>query len=84
MPAGSDLAPSREQCIREAAEVFAQARAKLASRSPRESAELAWTPDCGMTKAELEEDIRQHLAAAGQNPGRARMSTTPLPRARSA
>lgn len=40
-------------------------RATVATMTPREQAEAAWTPTCGVTVDELEDEIR---AARGLDP----------------
>jgi hypothetical protein len=50
--------PTKEQAIRAAGEVLAAGRVAAQQMTPRELAEAAWTPTCGMSVDELEEQIR--------------------------
>jgi len=49
---------TRQECIREAAQVFATMRQTMANMTPREQAEAAWTPTSRFTVDELEQQIR--------------------------
>lgn len=50
---------TREEAIAAAGQVVAQMRAVVAQMTPREQAEAAWTPTCGLTVDELEDRIRR-------------------------
>lgn len=49
---------TEEECIDGAGRVLAWSDAAMAEMTPREQAEAAWTPGCGLTVEELEAQIR--------------------------
>lgn len=49
---------SRQEAIDAAGQVLATMRATVAKMTPREQAEAAWTPTCGVSVDELENEIR--------------------------
>lgn len=49
---------TREQAIAAAGQTFAAGRRQAAAMTPEELAEAAWTPTCGKTRQQLEDEIR--------------------------
>lgn len=50
--------PTREEAIAKAGQTVARMIATVAQMTPRQQAEAAWTPTCGVTVDELEQEIR--------------------------
>ncbi|MCW2542823.1 MAG: hypothetical protein JWM40_375 [Frankiales bacterium] len=49
---------TRAEAIQAAGRGLAVMRATVATMTPREQAEAAWTPTCGVTVDQLEDEIR--------------------------
>jgi hypothetical protein len=56
--------PTREECLRQAAQIIVDGHALQASRTPAEAAKAAWYPGHPMSVAEIEAKIRAHRQAA--------------------
>lgn len=52
------MSKSRSDCIRDAGLLLAQMQVDVLAMTPREQAEAAWTPTCGLSVEELEDRIR--------------------------
>lgn len=53
------MTTTRAEAIATAGRGLAAMREAVAHMTPREQAEAAWTPTCGVTVDELEDEIRQ-------------------------
>lgn len=49
---------TREQAIKNVAQIWVAGAVAAVQRTPREQAEAAWTPTCGLSVDDLEDQIR--------------------------